>query len=126
MSADAIPPTMAGTTRGCWEYNEPITERQNGNSGSGVLRASFAWGTVEKQIEAGLRQRPVVVRRVSSSAELRPGERRMRGLPVAWAEIDYPDATVPLFGIGLHWLVAFLLFSTVAALLLRRRFGVVV
>lgn len=95
---------------------------------SGVLRASFAdGGTVEKQIEAGLRQRPVVVRRVSNAGDLwlRPGERRMQGLPVAWAEIDYPDASVPLFGIRLHWLVAFLLFSMVAALLLRRRFGVV-
>jgi len=82
---------------------------------------------VEKQIEAGLRQRPVVVRRVSSAGDLwlRPGERRMQGLPVAWAEIDYPDASVPLFGIHLHWLAAFLLFSMVAALLLRRRFGVV-
>jgi hypothetical protein len=94
---------------------------------SGVLRASFAWGTVEKQIEAGWRQRPVVARRISSSwgLLLRPGERRMQSLPVAWAEIDYPDASVPLFGIRLHWMVAFLLFSMAAALLLKRRFGVV-
>jgi hypothetical protein len=94
---------------------------------SGVLRASFAWGTVEKKIDAGLRQRPVVARRVSSAWDLwlRPGEGRMQGLPVGWAEIDYPDASVPLFGIRLHWIVAFLLFSMVAALLLKRRFGVV-
>jgi hypothetical protein len=94
---------------------------------SGVLRASFAWGTVQKQIEAGWRQRPVVARRVSSRGDLwlRPGEGRIQGLPVAWAEIDYPGASVPLFGVRLHWMVAFLLFSMATALLLKRRFGVV-
>jgi len=94
---------------------------------SGVLRASFAWGTVEKQIEAGWKQRPVVERRVSSLWELllRPGEGRIQGQPVAWAEIGYPGASMPLFGMHLHWMFAFLLVSMAAALLLKRRFGVV-
>jgi hypothetical protein len=101
--------------------------RAGDSEASGVLRASFAWGTVEKRIEAGWRQRPVVARRVSSRGDLWlwPGEGRMQGLPVAWAEIDYPGASVPLFGIRLHWMVAFLLFSMATALLLKRRFGVV-
>jgi len=107
--------------------NRVVWRLRADSEASGVLRASFAWGKVEKQIEAGWRQRPVIVRRVSSPWDLwlRPGEGRMRDLPVAWAEIDYPDASVPLFGIRLHWVVAFLLFSTATALLLKRRFGVV-
>ena len=94
---------------------------------SGVLRAAFPWGVVEKTIEAGAGGRPVVPRRVSGAGDLLlyPGEARMQGTPAAWAEIDYPGATVPLFGIALHWMVAFLVFSLPPALILRNRFGVV-
>lgn len=93
---------------------------------SGVLRAAFTWGAVEKRVEAGAR-RPVVPRRVSSAVDLalHPGEGRLDGGRAAWAEIEYPDASVPLFGISLHWMVVFLVFSLPAALILKRRFGVV-
>src|SRR6266436_5601807 len=45
---------------------------------SGSLHAAFSWGAVEKRVEAGTRQRPVVSRRVSSAADLvlHPGEDR--------------------------------------------------
>jgi hypothetical protein len=93
---------------------------------SGVLRAAFTWGAVEKRVEAGAR-RPVVPRRVSSVVDLmlHPGEGRIVAGPVAWAEIEYPDASVPLFGIPMHWTIVFLVFSLPTALFLKRRFGVV-
>jgi hypothetical protein len=93
---------------------------------SGVLRVEFPWGAIEKRVEAGAK-RPVVPRRVSSAVDLalHPGESRIDGGPVAWAEIEYPDASVPLLGIRMHWMVVFLVFSLPTALILKRRFRVV-
>ncbi len=42
-----------------------------------------------------------------------------------WIEIRYPAAELRMFGFRVNWLVWFLLVSTAAALLLRKRFGVV-
>lgn len=94
-------------------------------AGSGVLRAEFPWGTVEKRVETGGQRRPVDPRRVSGlmSLWLHPGEARLRG--AAWAEVEYPPAEVRVLGYSMHWLLALMLLSTPAALLWRRRFGVV-
>jgi len=40
--------------------------------------------------------------------------------------IDYTSATVDGFGLRLHWLVWFFGFSILAALVLKKRFGVVI
>jgi hypothetical protein len=93
----------------------------------GVLRAEFPWGPVEKRIEAGGRRRTVDARRVAGTMSLwlHPGESRLTGSKAAWAEIEYPAAEVRLFGFRMHWLWALMLISMPAALLLKRRFGVV-
>jgi hypothetical protein len=38
--------------------------------------------------------------------------------------VDYPAAEVSIFGFGMHWLVWFLIVSSVVMLALRKRFGV--
>ncbi|MGC4050827.1 MAG: hypothetical protein QM757_15745 [Paludibaculum sp.] len=95
--------------------------------GSGVLRAEFPWGRVEKRVEMGGHRRPVDARRVAGalSVWLHPGEGRLTDPVAAWAEIEYPAAEVGLFGLHMHWLWALMLISMPAALLLKRRFGVV-
>ncbi|MGJ5820363.1 hypothetical protein [Paludibaculum fermentans] len=100
--------------------------RASGES-AGVLRAEFPWGRVEKRIEAGGRRRPVDARRVAEAMSLwlHPGESRLVDSRAAWAEIAYPAAEVQVFGWSLHWLWALMLLSMPAALLLKRRFGVV-
>lgn len=94
---------------------------------SGTLRATFGWGIVEKHIVVGNAQGVVSPRRVHGFWEswLYPGEPRLSGPAVAWAEVGYPSGRVPLFGMNLHWMVAFFLFSIPVILILRRRFGVV-
>ncbi|QOY84988.1 hypothetical protein [Paludibaculum fermentans] len=100
--------------------------RATGES-AGILRAEFSWGQVEKRIETGGRRRPVDARRVAAAMSLwlHPGESRLPDGRVEWAEIEYPSAEVPLFGLSMHWLWALMLISMPVALLLKRRFGVV-
>lgn len=92
---------------------------------SGTLRATFRWGTIEKQVEAGRRLRPVVPRRVSNSIDqwLHPGEALLSAPGMDWAEIDYPESSVQIAGVSMHWMVAFLLFSMPVAFACKRKFG---
>ena len=55
-----------------------------------------------------------------------PSEPRIANGAVEWIDIDYPEARVDAFGVGLNWLVWFFGISILAALALRKRFGVVI
>jgi hypothetical protein len=93
---------------------------------SGELRFTVGGETVNKRIEAGA-ARFVPGRRVSSLVEsLWDGdEPRIRSPTVDWIDIRYPEAAVELFGIRMHWLIWFTIISMLLALVLRKRFGVV-
>jgi hypothetical protein len=94
---------------------------------SGLLRIRTDGGTVEKRIEAGLGPRFVPGRKVSSlwEAVWHPDEPRIASSQVEWVEIRYPDASLEWLGIRMHWLIWFVVISMLAALLLKRRFHVV-
>jgi hypothetical protein len=94
---------------------------------TGRLRIVFPDQTVEKSVDAGAGPRYVSDRRVSSLADLiwHPAESLLPPGRVDWVEIRYPEATIQALGMELHWLVWVFLFSMIAALLLKRRFGVV-
>lgn len=46
--------------------------------------------------------------------------------PVESIELRYPDAEVNLLGLHMHWIIAFLILTVVAALLLRKPLGVTI
>ena len=83
---------------------------------------------VAKWIEAGDRQRYVTGRRVRSRWGMifSPGESRMRADFAEWIEIRYPAADLRILGFHVNWLLWFLIVSMAAALLLKKRFGVVI
>jgi hypothetical protein len=83
---------------------------------------------VSKWIEAGDRQRYVPGRNVRSGwgAILSPGEGRIHADFAEWIEVRYPDTALRVLGFRVNWLVWFFAVSTVAALLLKKRFGVVI
>jgi hypothetical protein len=55
-----------------------------------------------------------------------PGEHRIASNTVEWIEIRYPEAFVSVLGVQWNWLLWFFGVSMVAALLLKKRFGVVI
>jgi uncharacterized membrane protein (DUF106 family) len=83
---------------------------------------------VSKWMEAGRRQRYVPGRRVRSGwgMILSPGEGRIQSDFAEWIEIGYPGAGLRVFGFRVNWLVWFFVVSMVAALFLKKRFGVVI
>jgi hypothetical protein len=95
-------------------------------SASGELRFEIAGQTITKEIEAGGGQRFIPGRRVRSAWEAfwHPDEPRLPSGDVEWVEVAYPSASMGLFGLHLNWLVWFLVVSMLAALLLKKRFGV--
>jgi uncharacterized membrane protein (DUF106 family) len=95
---------------------------------SGKLTFLVDGRPVGKMIEAGVRQRFVPGRSVSSPIQVlwNPGERNIPDQRVEWVEIRYPPASMDVFGIHCNWLVWFFLVSMVTALLLKKRFGVVI
>jgi len=94
---------------------------------SGMLRIRVEDATVEKRIEAGSGPRFVAGRKVSSlwAAVWHPDEPRIGAPRVQWVEIRYPGATVEWLGIRMHWLIWFMVISMLVALLLKKRFHVV-
>jgi len=94
---------------------------------SGKLHFTVDGARVDKRIEAGAGQRFVPGRRASSmlGALWSPDEPRIDSSTVDWIDIQYPGAEVDLFGLRMHWLVWFTAISMLLALLLRKRFGVV-
>ena len=93
---------------------------------SGELRFEIGGQTIVKEIEAGGGQRFIPGRRVRSAwaAFWHPDEARLPSGSVEWVEVAYPSATMGLFGLHINWLVWFVLVSMLAALLLKKRFGV--
>jgi uncharacterized membrane protein (DUF106 family) len=96
-------------------------------AGSAQLQFIVDGQPVGKTIEIGAGQRFVPGRSVSGAlpAIWDPDEKRIPSAAVEWIEVRYPDAHVEIFGLRLNWLLWFLLVSMVAALLLKKRFGVV-
>jgi uncharacterized membrane protein (DUF106 family) len=95
---------------------------------SGQLRFRVGGQEIAKTIEAGPRQRFVASKSVNSGLALlwEPGEPRIASDAVEWIEIAYPEASLDAFGVRLNWLVWFFGVSIVAALVLKKRFGVVI
>jgi hypothetical protein len=95
---------------------------------SGKLTFLVNGQPIGKTIEAGSRQRFVPGRSVNSAIQTlwSPDEKRIASGQVEWIEIRYPDASLPILGIQWNWLVWFFAVSLVAALLLKRHFGVVI
>jgi hypothetical protein len=94
---------------------------------SGSLSFQVDGQTIEKKIEAGSGLRFVPGLRVNSvlGSVLHPDEPRIQSSSVDWIDVRYPDGNVKMFGLELHWLIWFTIISMLAALLLKKRFGVV-
>ena len=95
---------------------------------SGKLTFLVDGQNIGKTIVAGRPQRFVPGRSVNSLVQTlwSPDEKRIPSSQVEWIEIRYPDASLPIFGIQWNWLVWFFAVSLAAALLLKKRFGVVI
>jgi hypothetical protein len=95
---------------------------------SGQLVFHVGGEEIVKKIEAGPRQRFVAPKSVRSAvaALWEPGEPRIANSAVEWIAIAYPEASLQALGVRLNWLVWFLGISIVAALALKKRFGVVI
>jgi uncharacterized membrane protein (DUF106 family) len=98
------------------------------NPVSGSLTFLIDGQSIAKRIEAGPRQRFVPGKSVSSSLQAlwTPDEKQITSGKVQWINIRYPDASLPVFGVHWNWLVWFFVVSLVVALLLKKRFGVVI
>lgn len=96
-------------------------------AGSARLQFLVAGQPVGKTIESGSGQRFVPGRAVRSaiSAIWDPDEKRIPSAAIEWIDVHYPEAYIDVFGWQLNWLLWFLLVSMIAALLLKKRFGVV-
>ncbi|HMC61524.1 MAG TPA: hypothetical protein VKJ01_20200 [Candidatus Solibacter sp.] len=95
--------------------------------GSSHLLFTVDGKAVRKTIESGSVQRFIPGRSVSSSiaAVWNPNEKLIPSPKVEWIEVRYPEAWIDVFGVRLNWIVWFLAVSMVSALLLKKRFGVV-
>jgi hypothetical protein len=99
--------------------------RATGAAPAGVL-LRVPGATLEKSVQCGTGLRYVSERRVASLVDwLRyPGESRLPASGVAWIEVGYPAADIGIFGFPVHWLIWFLIVSSVTMLVFRKRFGV--
>ena len=115
------PPVRAASVREVSWRIRPVT------SASTRLQFTVDGQTITKGIETGPVQRFVAARRVSSMLETlwNPAEPRIDSKTVEWIDISYPEAALLIFGFRTDWLILFLVVSMVAALLLKKRFGVV-
>ena len=95
---------------------------------SGQLTFLVDGQRVPKRIEAGSRRRFIPGRSVNSALKAlwMPAERRIASNTVEWIEIRYPEAYLSVLGVQWNWLLWFLAVSVVAALLLKKRLGVVI
>jgi hypothetical protein len=93
-------------------------------SGSVILR--IAGTSLSKTVHTGSAFCFVSERRVASLLDwLRyPGESRLPSRSLRWISVDYPAATIDIFGFGAHWLLWFLAVSLLTMLLAKKRFGV--
>jgi hypothetical protein len=86
---------------------------------SAALHCRIGGNSMEKGVEAGSGYRCISPRRTRSLAGwlLHPAESRLAPGAVRSIEMDYPSATVSLFGVAAHWSVWFLGFSVAGAIL---------
>jgi uncharacterized membrane protein (DUF106 family) len=80
------------------------------------------------QVDTGIRRRsPVRWERGFWNQVLYPAEDPLpASSPIRAITIGYPDASVSIFGWGLHWIIVFFILSIVFAFALRNRFGVTI
>jgi len=97
-------------------------------AGRAVVQFTVQGAPVSKTIASGAGERFAPGRSVRSLLEAiwNPDEKRIPSDAVQWIEVRYPESRMEVFGIDWNWLVWFLLVSMVAALVLKKRFGVVV
>ena len=95
---------------------------------SGKLVFRVGGAEVARGIEAGAAPRYVAGRNVRSMLATlwEPAQPRVATDAVEWIDVDYPGAETAAFGLRLNWLVWFFALSILAALLLKKRFGVVI
>jgi uncharacterized membrane protein (DUF106 family) len=95
---------------------------------SGELVFRVGGQEITRKVEAGSRPRFVAGKSVHSAlaALWEPGGPRIASDAVEWIDIAYPDASLETFGVRLNWLVWFFGVSILAALVLKKRFGVVI
>jgi uncharacterized membrane protein (DUF106 family) len=95
---------------------------------SGQLTFLVDGQRLRKPIEAGSRQRFIPGRSVNSALQSlwMPAEGRIASNTVQWIEIRYPVAYLSVLGVQWNWLLWFFAVSMVAALLLKKRLGVVI
>ena len=95
--------------------------------GAYTLDISLGGETVTKLVDASaavVRRSPVRVRGFLDEL-IYPAEPALPAAsPFESIEIDYDDATVNVFGLGIHWLIVFFVLSIVFAFALRNRMGV--
>ena len=115
------PPVRATSLREISWRIRPVT------SASTRLQFTVDGQTITKGVETGTVQRFVAARRVGSTLETlwNPAERRIDSKSVEWIDVSYPEAALVIFGFRTDWLILFFIVSMVAALLLKKRFGVV-
>lgn len=104
-----------------------VSWRVRATSGaSGVVILRTAGTALSKKIDAGQTLGFVPERRVASVIDwIRyPGEARLPSGELRWIGVDYPSASIDVFGFGVNWLVWFLLVSLITMLLAKKRFGV--
>jgi hypothetical protein len=79
-------------------------------------------------IEDGVAPRYVAGKNVRSMLGTlwEPAQPRVATDAVEWIDVDYPGTEPAAFGVRLNWLVWFFALSILAALLLKKRFGVVI
>jgi hypothetical protein len=94
---------------------------------SGNLRFDVGGQVIEKGLAAGTGTGFVPGLRPSSLFDSfwHPDEPLINSATVDWIDIRYPDTTLEIFGIRMHWVLWFTILSMISALLLRKRFGVV-
>ena len=95
---------------------------------SGQLVFRVGGTEIARGIEAGRTQRYVAGKNVRSllASVWDPAQPRIASDAVEWIEVEYPEAAPSAFGVRLNWLVWFFAISVLAALILKKRFGVVI
>ena len=95
-----------------------------------ILPGYAASGNIaQKSVDVGSGVHILSDRRVSSlwNWMLYPGEKLLpRNSVFQWIEIQYPDAEVNLFGVGIPWIVWFIFVSWITVFALRKPFGVII
>jgi hypothetical protein len=105
------------------------TAAGNDNATLSLPGSDTANNIAQKSADVGAGLHILSGRRVSSLWDwLRyPGEKLLpRDNLFRWIEVQYPDAEVHLFGLGIPWIVWFILVSWITVFALRKPFGVII